>query len=303
MPIALPTVLRPWKIARDYLKKLRWIENYASSTLEEVRTARVDSLLLSGQIALRTLPPDLASIQDAEFRVFSQFGEDGIIQFLVQRLSGRMDHSFVEFGVQTYREANTLFLLMNNGWRGLVIDGEKNYIDNIRERGLDWKYGLHTRCDFVTRENINHIFESEGFTPELGLLSIDVDGVDWHLWDALTVVNPAIVVVEYNPAFPVDRPITVPYEPTFNRHEKHPANCYFGASLGALVILAREKAYTFIGVGRHRQNAFFVRDDLAPYVPHDKPGAAHANHNSKEVMEALRGMPVYNAATKTLEAI
>src|ERR1700761_5359323 len=126
MPIALSTVVRPWKTGRDYLKKLRWIESYASSTLEEVRTARVDSLFLSGQIALRTLPPDLASIQDAEFRVFSQFGEDGIIQFLVERLSGRMDHSFVEFGVQTYREANTLFLLMNNGWRGLVIDGEKN---------------------------------------------------------------------------------------------------------------------------------------------------------------------------------
>src|SRR3954467_7577716 len=70
--------------------------------------------------SLRTLPPD--AVKQAEFRVFSQFGEDGIIQFLVQRVPIERE-VFVEFGVENYQESNTRFLLVHDNWRGLIIDG------------------------------------------------------------------------------------------------------------------------------------------------------------------------------------
>src|SRR5579859_7257876 len=68
----------------------------------------------------RHFPP--ASLQEAEFRVFSQWGEDGIIQYLLSKVAIAHD-TFVEFGVGNYRESNTRFLLTNNNWRGLIIDG------------------------------------------------------------------------------------------------------------------------------------------------------------------------------------
>ena len=249
------------------------------------------------------MPRERKSIQAAEFRAFSQWGEDGIIQFLVEMLAGHIDKSFVEFGVQSYLESNTLFLLMNNNWRGLVLDGQKQYIDSIRARDFGWRFGLKSQCAFVSRENINAIFQEEGFASELGLLSIDVDGIDWYLWKALTVVRPGIVVIEYNRNFPLDRPVTIPYEPLFDRTQKHSSNKYYGTSLAALNVLAVEKGYVFVGVESHQRNAFFVRDDLAKYVPTDVPSTQHVGRDTAETMSLLGGLPVYNVVTKSLERI
>lgn len=283
--------------------RVKWIENYTSGFSDEVAAARRDQLFLTGQIAARQLPDRLDSIQEAEFRVFSQFGEDGIIQYLIRRLSGKLDPSFVEFGVQSYLESNTLFLLMNNGWRGLVIDGEQKYIDLINNSEFCWKYGLKTRCDFISRENINSVFESEGFSSELGLLSIDVDGIDWHLWNALTIVRPGILIIEYNRNFPHDRPITVPYEPLFDRTQKHESRWYYGTSLGALGLLAKSKQYTFVGVERHKRNAFFVRDDLAHLVPCDEIKPDYVDYDTALVMDRLRGMPIFDVTNGKVEPI
>lgn len=288
---------------REVYRSLRRLEGKTSALASSIHAARIDTLLLAGQTAALALRKDIASIQEAQFRVFSQYEEDGIIQFLIQRLGSRLHRSFVEFGVQDYMESNTLFLLMHNGWRGLVIDGEPTYINSIRRLGFDWKYGLAARCDFVTRENINAILLEEGFAPELGLLSIDVDSVDWHLWDALTVVKPGIVIVEYNPLFAIDRPLTIPYELPFDRAEKHKSLWYYGTSLAALAVLAKEKGYTFVGVESHRQNAFFVRDDLAPHVPAEVLGKDHVDKDTAKVTETLRGLPVFNAATRAIEEI
>jgi hypothetical protein len=292
--VLLRELLAPWESVR----RIKRTAATATQVAEEVHLAR----FLTGQIAAHGLRKDIQSIQEAEFQVFSQFGEDGIIQFLVQRLGSRIDKSFVEFGVQMYLESNTLFLLMNNGWRGLILDGEAQYIREIAKREFNWKYGLRARCAFVSRENINQIFQEEGFDPELGLLSIDVDGIDWHLWNALTI-QPGILVIEYNRNFPLDRPVTIPYEPFFDRTEKHKSNMYYGTSLGALAVLAAEKGYTFVGVERHRRNAFFIRNDLAAHVPTDTIREEYVDREAHKTMELLRGLPVYNVVTKAIEKI
>jgi len=308
----LGEILQPWKTVRrikhieertERLEtKLDWVLNHTSGLTEEIGASKRELLFLTGQIAAKNLPKDVRSIQDTEFHVFSQFGEDGIIQYLINNIRG-IDPSFVEFGVQHYLESNTLFLLMNNRWRGLILDGERGYIDGICKRGLDWKYGLKAVCTFVTRENINDIFRAEGFADRLGLLSIDVDGMDWHLWDALTVVRPAIVICEYNRNLPADRAITVPYEPIFDRTQKHPSNWYFGASLLSLTVLAKEKGYQFVGIERHQRNAIFVRADLAGHLPIETVRPEMVDPEAESVMAALKGMPFFDANTRLVEVI
>ena len=218
-----------------------------------------EAKLMMGQLAARL--PAAASLRDAGFKVFSQNGEDGIIQHIIREVAPKT-RTFIEFGVQDYTESNTRFLLLNNNWRGLVIDPAEVYVDRIKASPeCRYKCDLTARRAFLTRDNINDVFREEGFSGEIGLLSIDVDGMDWHLWNAVTVVDPAIVVVEYNRNLPVDRPIVVPYQEEFDRLSGN--HCYYGASLPALRHLGRQKGYRFVGTECHRTNAFFVKEDLA----------------------------------------
>lgn len=202
----------------------------------------------------------LPSIQDAEFQVFSQFRDDGIIQYLVNHLQIE-PRTFIEFGVENYVESNTRFLLMNNQWTGLVIDGSQDHISYIQRDPIYWRHRLTAVQSFITAENINSLFVANGFAGEVGILSIDLDGVDYWIWNAIDTVNPVVVITEYNAAFGPDHAVTVPYNPSFVRAEAHYSNIYWGASLNAFCHLADKKGYAFIGTTSAGQNAYFVRRD------------------------------------------
>ncbi|MGH8177406.1 MAG: hypothetical protein ACREV5_14185 [Steroidobacter sp.] len=200
---------------------------------------------------------------DAEFRVYSQWGEDGIIQLLLKYVPIER-RTFVEFGVENYRESNTRFLLMHDNWSGLVMDGDERNIDFIRRDAIFWRHNLKADCAFVTRENINELLRRNGLESDIGLLSIDIDGNDYWVWQAIDVVTPRIVIAEYNSRFGHDRSVTVPYRPDFTRHGAHPSMIYYGASLAALVRLGDRKGYDFVGSNSAGNNAFFVRRDVRP---------------------------------------
>jgi hypothetical protein len=202
----------------------------------------------------------IASLRDAEFKVFSQFGDDGIIQYLIHHLAPLSD-SFVEFGVENYREANTRFLLLNNNWRGLVLDSDQNHIRRIQESESYWRHTLTARCAWITRDNINELLSGAGFAGEIGLLSIDIDGNDYWVWEKLDVVDPAIVIVEYNSIFGPDLAVTIPYNPKFVRHRAHYSGQFWGASLSALALLGQRKGYSLVGCNGAGNNAYFVRND------------------------------------------
>ena len=171
---------------------------------------------------------------------------------------------FVEFGVQDYTEANTRFLLTNDQWSGLILDGSAEHIAAVRQSPIYWRHNLKAVQAFVTRENINDLLREHGISGEIGLLSVDIDGNDYWVWEAIDAVNPAIVVVEYNARFGPERAVTVPYDPAFVRENAHYSCIYYGASLAALVGLGRRKGYAFVGSNRAANNAFFVRRDLLP---------------------------------------
>jgi hypothetical protein len=226
----------------------------------EARCERIQEAL--GRIEARQAAA-AGGLVGAEFRVFSQWGEDGILQRLV-RLVPIEKAVFVEFGVQNYSEANTRFLLVNDNWSGLVIDGDPRNIEYIRSDGVYWQHNLDAQCAFVTRENINGLLRGAGITDDIGLLSIDVDGNDYWIWEATDCIRPRIVVIEYNARFGSERTVAVPYDPKFVRKAAHYSMIYYGASLAAFACLGGRKGYALVGCNLAGNNAFFVRNDVLP---------------------------------------
>lgn len=235
-----------------------------SRSVAQQRQQLDDLLILQGralslQIADRA---PLARLQDAEFKVFSQFGEDGILQYLARETGlSRSEQTFVEFGVQNYSESNTRFLLMNDHWRGLIIDGSQEYIDSVRNQDLYWRHDLTAVAAWIDRDNIDRLIGDAGFSGDIGVLSIDIDGNDYWVWERIVVVNPVIVVVEWNSVFGPDHAISVPYDPAFQRQQAHHSCLYWGASIRAFEHLAAQRGYALLGSNTAANNLFFVRKD------------------------------------------
>lgn len=206
------------------------------------------------------------SIAEAEFRVFSQWGEDGVIQWLAMAIP-EISQSFVEIGVESYREANTRFLLTHDHFRGVIVNAGDDHVRFTRSRGLDWRHDLDVVSAFVTKENVNQIIASSGMAGKVGLFSLDLDGVDYWVLDALEVIQPQIVVCEYNALFGSSAAVTVPYRPDFERMRAHHSGLYFGSSLAALDWLLEQRGYRLVGCTSSGVNAFWVHEDAHADVP------------------------------------
>lgn len=201
-------------------------------------------------------------ITSYEFKVFSQFGEDGIIQYLISRVP-IINPVFVELGVEDYYESNTRFLLTGKKWAGLVVESDADCVEKIKRQKIYWQSRLKAASAFITRENINRILTEAGIEGDIGLFSLDLDGNEYWIWQALEVVHPRIVVCEFNLRFGFEHAITIPYRPDFEVRRAHPSRFYHGASLPALCLLAEQKGYDFVGCTSERVNAFFVRKDVS----------------------------------------
>ena len=276
------------------------------------------SLILQGKI-LSELNRNKSSknIQDYEFKVFSQNGEDGIIQFLIQNTEIK-NKIFVEFGVETYKEANTKFLLLNSGWSGLIIDGDKDAMEKIASSDLHWKYGLKSVGNFITKDNINEIIKSAGIEGEIGLLSVDIDGNDYWVFKSINCINPQILIMEYNSMFGDTHKISVPYDENFVRSQKHYSNLYYGASIAALCDIANKKGYDLVGSNSFGNNLFFIRHDcnklkikLTPKEAYVKSKFRESRDENgkltflshKEGLELIKNEPIVNIEDKKTYSI
>ncbi|MFQ5748668.1 MAG: hypothetical protein ACE5H3_04325 [Planctomycetota bacterium] len=181
----------------------------------------------------------LSSLELHEARVFSQNGEDGVIEAIFREI-GTTDRFCVEFGVGDGRECNTRKLWELEGWTCLLMD-------NQHEGGLIHK-------EFITAENINALFDKYRVPREFDLLSIDIDGNDYWVWKALEGYRPRVVVVEYNASVPVGESRTIRYDPQFQWQ----GDDYFGASLQALAGLGCRRGYQLVYCEKKGVNAFFV---------------------------------------------
>lgn len=219
----------------------------------------------------RTGPPRL---ELSGFRVFSMFGQDGILQEIFRRI-GVTNRRFVEFGAQTGLECNARLLLWL-GWSGLWMEGGDRPSARLRQiyRTPLADGRLSFAQAFITAENINDLLRENGTTGEVDLLVIDVDGNDIHIFEAIEAISPRVVCIEYNASFPPPLDFVRPYEP----HHVWDKTLNFGASLTAMQRVFGAKGYRLVGCDISGVDAFFVRDDLVGDRFH-APGDVGALYN------------------------
>jgi hypothetical protein len=209
--------------------------------------------------------PDLGQVG---FKVFSQTDEDGILLYIFS-IIGATTNKSVEICAGDGIECNTANLIINHGWHGLLVDGKETAVKS----GLEfYKRNPHTYVyppkfahAWITRDSVNEVINKNGFEGEIDLLSIDMDGVDYWIWDAINCIQPRVVIVEYQDIIGPDKALTVPYSETFNAYD-HPTTFgmpnFCGASLPAFVKLAKTKGYRLVGCNRYGYNAFFIKKSL-----------------------------------------
>lgn len=252
------------------------------------------------------------SVNLSEYKIFSQNGEDGLIQTLVDLLKIK-NKTFVEFGVEDFFESNCRYLMQKDGWKGFVIDGSESNIKFLKNSYVYQSFQLEAVCQFITCENINSLIKSSGYSDSLGILSIDIDGNDYWIFECIEC-KPDLIICEFNPILEKYGPVSVPYDPLFVRSKMHYSNVYYGASLQAIDYIACKKGYRLVAISSKGSNAFFVKmDQLVDVLPTVDVAVACKKSYSREsrnedgslsyisnddISEVLKGLPLVDVINK-----
>jgi hypothetical protein len=283
------------------------------------RSNKATQVLLSMQYKeMLSLHLPMPKFEDVEFRVYSGLGEDGILLYLFSVL-GTTNKKCVEIcGGGGYD--NTANLIINHGWNGLFFDGREK---NIRKGQQFYAQCADTKIwppklmqAWITAENINGLLEKQGYTGEIDLLSLDMDGVDYWVWKAIERISPRVVVLEYNNALGPELSVTIPYNSSFVTetnsrpmllfHGRRVVNTfvgkkiadridnYYGASLAAFTKLGKQKGYRLVGCERFGYNAFFVRSDIGEEILPEVTPTECFDHPFQQYASEVRRKTVAN---------
>ncbi|WP_439574518.1 hypothetical protein [Phreatobacter sp.] len=201
------------------------------------------------------------------FQARSAEEEDGLLLYIFT-LAGTTNKVVLEISAQDGRTCMASNLILHHRWTGFLYDGDPVWVESGRRffeghpatRGWQPTYNSH----WFTVENIEARLAADGVPAEIDLLSLDIDGIDLHLWKALDSVSPRVLIAEFNSAVPSDLSLTVPYRPDFAYTDNEPGREMFrSASLAAYVAVSRAKGYRLVAVNRLGYNAIFLRNDVA----------------------------------------
>ena len=206
----------------------------------------------------------LRQLNSAGFRCFSQSDEDGLLLYIFS-LVGTTNKRVVEICAGDGIECNASNLIINHGWSGLLFDGNEQNIASGQR--------FYARCRdtysrpptlvhaWITADNVNSLVSDHQFDGEIDLLSLDLDGMDYWIWKALTCIRPRVVILEFTALWGPYKAVTLPYKPDFRINWDREPWCH-GASLAAFVKLGRDRGYRLVGTNRFGFNAIFVRADV-----------------------------------------
>lgn len=202
---------------------------------------------------------------DVRFRTHSQHEEDGILLFIFS-LIGVTNKKCVEICCGDGMECNSANLILNHGWIGLLFDGNESNVEvatRFYATHPDSKHWppmiIH---QWITKENVNQLIRKADFIGEIDLLSLDIDGNDYWVWEAIDCISPRVVVLEFNHLWGAEESVSVPYDSNFVAEFSEYGSDYAGASLKAFVKLGQKKGYKLIATNAIATNAFFLRKDI-----------------------------------------
>lgn len=244
---------------KDFLKSRFYILKVRNRFSAEVQIGQRELVLKYQRWKDKGVLPQL---KDTGFRVFSQYEEDGKLLFILSVI-GMKNKTFIEIGSDDGINSNCANLALNFGYHGLFLDGNPKSIKRgqrfYSKYPHPWMYVPKFTCAKVTAENINKLVEDAGLSGDIDVLSIDIDGNDYWVWNALEQVSPNVVIIETHVEFGM-RNIVVPYDPNYVFPGKHPV--YHGASPIAMVNLAKKKGYRLVGANDLGFNFIFVKNGL-----------------------------------------
>ena len=244
---------RPWRRRRHEIKnRMKELEKIARLNAE------ISAWKVKNEILEQSRYKDDKRLLKYGFKAYSQFDEDGIIQEIFRRI-GVTNKTFLEIGVGDGLENNTLFLLLK-GWKGVWIDGDSKNIKAIQNKFsfLQDSGRLRTKLAWVDKDNIDFLIQDLGLPQEIDLLSLDIDGNDYHVLENVVFLNPRAIVLEYNARLPPP----VKWVMAYDQYHTKTNTDYFGASLKSFERLLLKKGYLLVGCNILGVNAFFVRKDL-----------------------------------------
>lgn len=192
---------------------------------------------------------DKKRLSESSRNVYSQFGEDGIIEKIFE-IIGVKSRTCIEFGAWDGFHCSNTANLWTNGWKGILIEGVKSRFETLQNNVKD--YDCLCINTYVTRDgdnSLDSIIERTGIDPAVDLLSIDIDGDDYYIFKSLNTVRPRVIICEYNPTIPAEIDLFAEY------------GSNFGSSVSALCRIANEKAYTLVAITD--TNCIFVHNNLA----------------------------------------
>jgi hypothetical protein len=204
-------------------------------------------------------------LYDYGFSVFSQHEEDGILLYIFSKI-GTTNKLCVELCVGNGIESNSANLIINHFWHGLLLDGNEQNVNTA----INF-FSSHKNCnifppkifkEWIEKDNVNRLIENHGFTGEIDLFVLDIDGNDYYILKELDVVSPRVIVVEINHLWGWEKAVTIPYQKDFVAEFTTDGTDYAGASLAAFIKICHAKGYRFVGTNRFATNAFFIRNDI-----------------------------------------
>ncbi|MFX1394857.1 MAG: hypothetical protein ACFFAH_14955 [Promethearchaeota archaeon] len=266
---------------QDVKKELDRIKKQLTTTLTISQLQQKQLKFYYQNLLTQNLP--LPELSETGFRVFSQTDEDGILHYIFS-LIGTTNKVCLEIAFTSPYGSNTTNLILNHGWNSILICETKRQVNRVKQfftsHSHAWDLSILVNppviySKWITAENINKVIQ-EGLNDleikdkEIDLFSLDIDGMDYWIWKALKIVEPNVVIVEYNHVMGY-KSITIPYKPDFKSSFE---NSYFGASLPAYIKLAKKKGYRLVGVNNLYNNAFFVKNeigkDILPEISYEK---------------------------------
>ncbi|MAJ29262.1 hypothetical protein CBD41_07560 [bacterium TMED181] len=255
----------------------------------------------------RSTAPDSGAAQpleDYEAGCHSQNGEDGCLLEILSRI-GSTRGVVVEIGCGAAVESNSALLISEFGWQGILIDADGQQIMKAKEfyRAENVLDSVQLNQCMVSPENADGLISEMLLGRDVNVISIDVDGWDFWIWNALASYRPAVFVIEVNASFGSEASVTIPYSYSALGHDPYHhefRGWHHGASVSAMVALGKRLGYSLVHIESSGTNAFFVHNEamnsslkeIEPqqaWRPHQFRSRRHSPEKQEEI---LSGTPV-----------
>ncbi len=250
------------------------IKNFLNNLISKANDRNIFHVGASHLATARNNYSSYKNLFEADYKIYSQTGEDGILDFLIHSLLIKKP-TFLEIGVGDYRECNTRYLFERYSSKGVIVDQIENLKEKVSKNVKLWKGDLKIIEQSVNSENINEILRKSEINENLDIFSIDIDGIDYWVIKNIPKIHSKIFVAEFNPIFGHEKKITVPNSKNFNRSDYHYSHLCYGMSLMALIELMNNKNFTFIGTNVACHNAFFLANEYVKKINFDLPNNNH----------------------------